>query len=104
MKRCKITIFLTIVLLFSSCGVVKEGFQSPKQKTSDEFLVEKKSPLVMPPNFYELPFPDSSNEIIQKDQKTIKSLITKSKESKNNSKKKNNQNLEKTILEKIKSN
>ena len=104
MNRCKITIFLTIVLLFSGCGVVKEGFKSPKQKTSDEFLVEKKSPLVMPPNFYELPVPDSSNEIIQKDQKTIKSLITKSEENKKKSKKKNNQNLEKTILEKIKSN
>tara|TARA_X000000368_G_C22611000_1_gene527942 strand:- start:52 stop:366 length:315 start_codon:yes stop_codon:yes gene_type:complete len=104
MNRSKITIFLTIVLLFSGCGVVKEGFKSPKQRTSDEFLVEKKSPLVMPPNFNELPVPNSSNEIIQKDQKTIKSLITKSEENKNNIKKKNNQNLEKTILEKIKSN
>ena len=104
MNRSKITIFLTIVLLFSGCGVVKEGFKSPKQRTSDEFLVEKKSPLVMPPNFNELPVPNSSNEIIQKDQKTIKSLITKSEENKNNSKKKKNQNLEKTILEKIQSN
>ena len=104
MNRSKITIFLTIVLLFSGCGVVKEGFKSPKQRTSDEFLVEKKSPLVMPPNFNELPVPNSSNEIIQKDQKTIKSLITKSEENKKNIKKKNNQNLEKTILEKIKSN
>ncbi len=104
MNRSKITIFLTIVLLFSGCGVVKEGFKSPKQRTSDEFLVEKKSPLVMPPNFNELPVPNSSNEIIKKDQKTIKSLITKSEKNKNNSKKKNNQNLEKTILEKIKSN
>ena len=84
MNRSKITIFLTIVLLFSGCGVVKEGFKSPKQRTSDEFLVEKKSPLVMPPNFNELPVPNSSNEIIQKDQKTIKSLITKSEENKNN--------------------
>jgi len=104
MNRSKITIFLTIVLLFSGCGVVKEGFKSPKQRTSDEFLVEKKSPLVMPPNFNELPVPNSSNEIIQKDQKTIKSLITKSEENKKNIKKKNNKNLEKTILEKIKSN
>ena len=58
MKKIKIytlTIFFFIAL--QSCGTIKEGFSSQKKNSSDEFLVEKKSPLVMPPNFDELPTP-----------------------------------------------
>jgi len=45
------------------------------RKTSDEFLVEKKSPLVMPPNFNELPFPKSNNQKTKKNEDTIESII-----------------------------
>ena len=76
------------------------GFQ--KQKTTDEFLVEKKSPLVMPPNFNELPVPNSNDQKIQKDQKNIEDLITKSDTNKNKNKKKTNKSLENLILEEIK--
>ena len=44
-------------MLLTSCSTVKKGFQNPKKNNSDEFLVEKKSPLVMPPDFDELPIP-----------------------------------------------
>ena len=57
MKYLKLFGVLNLLLLLLSCGLVKEGFQNPKKKSSDEFLVEKKSPLVMPPNFNELPVP-----------------------------------------------
>ena len=100
MSKYKITILITFLLILSSCGVVKEGFKSPKQKTSDEFLVEKKSPLVMPPNFNELPVPNSSKK--KKNQDTIENLISNSETKTSNNIQKNDQNLEKTILGKIK--
>ena len=78
MSKYKISILLAFLLFISGCGVVKEGFKSPKQKTSDEFLVEKKSPLVMPPNFNELPVPKSNNQKIKKNEDTIESLISNS--------------------------
>jgi len=89
-------------LFISGCGVVKEGFKSPKQKTSDEFLVEKKSPLVMPPNFNELPVPKSNNQKIKKNEETIESLISNSESQTEKNTKNTDQNLEKTILDKIK--
>jgi hypothetical protein len=35
---------------------MKSAFENQKKNNTDEFLVEKKSPLVMPPDFNELPF------------------------------------------------
>ena len=56
MKKISLILFLTIAFLtFQSCQTVKEGFTSQKKKSTDEFLVEKKSTLVMPPEFNELP-------------------------------------------------
>ena len=50
--------FLIIVILFlSSCQNVKDALQGKKYENSDEFLVIKKNPLVLPPNFNDLPTP-----------------------------------------------
>lgn len=63
----KINIFLLLlILLLESCGTwdeVKKGLTGQKTSSTDEFLVEKKDPLIKPPNFEELPVPgsDSSN-------------------------------------------
>ena len=51
-----IAIFL-LFLFLNSCGTVAEGLAGGKKKTSEEFLVEKKAPLVLPPNYGELPEP-----------------------------------------------
>ena len=101
MIKNKIIVIISFLLFLSGCGVVKEGFKSPKQKTSDEFLVEKKSPLIMPPNFNELPIPKSSNQKNKKNNNTIENLISKSENKILENKKNNKQDLEKTILEKI---
>ena len=64
MKKISPILFLvTVFLTFQSCQTVKEGFTSQKKKSTDEFLVEKKSPLVMPPEFNELPLPKTSENI-----------------------------------------
>ena len=59
MKNFFFTIF--ILSFLSSCGSVTEGFKLKKGNTGDEFLVEKKNPLVLPPDFSELPKPESTN-------------------------------------------
>ena len=56
-----IFIYLTFIIL-NSCAAVQEGFSSNKKSGSDEFLVEKKAPLVMPPNYDELPIQKQDNQ------------------------------------------
>ena len=55
MKYLKLFIFINLILFVNSCGTIKEGFSNQKKNNSDEFLVEKKSPLVMPPDYNDLP-------------------------------------------------
>ena len=83
-----------------SCSTVREGFTNPKKKSSDEFLVEKKSPLVMPPEFNELPIPNQNENTNQKKENNIKSLI--SDNNGNNDQEASNSDLEGSILSKIK--
>ena len=101
MKIVKILIFFYLVLsLLNSCGTVKKGFQNPKKNSSDEFLVEKKSPLVMPPEFNELPIPNQNKDTNQKQKNNIKSLITDNNG--NTDQKVSDSDLEGSILSKIK--
>ena len=107
MKKFKF--FLTLNLLFvmlSSCGAVKEGFSSQKKDNSDEFLVEKKSPLLMPPDFDELPFPNSEGALNNNENNEIKKLITKSEDNISNSDNSESANgtIEESILWKIRNN
>ena len=106
MKFFKIFGALNLLLLLLSCGVVKEGFENPKKKSSDEFLVEKKSPLVMPPNFNELPIPKRSQNDENSDDNKIKELLDdKETTLKNNSETTEmNNSLEENLIEKIKKN
>ena len=105
MSNLKIFILLNLLLFISSCGTVKNAFTNQKKNSSDEFLVEKKSPLVMPPNYGELPVPDTnSNDSNQNtDKNKIENLIlNKDNTSLQNNNDTSNQNLEKSILNKIK--
>ena len=104
MKIIRPILLLVIMFLtFQSCQTVKEGFTSQKKKSTDEFLVEKKSPLVMPPEFNELPLPKTSENIEESESENdIEKLI-----SNNNSPESfevQDKNFENSIIEKIKQN
>ena len=103
MKYVSIIIFLNFILFFSSCSSMKEGFSNQKRNNSDEFLVEKKSPLIIPPDYNDLPIPGSRDKTL-KDENTIKSLI--SNENDKDIEKKNikdiNKNFEESLIDKIK--
>ena len=72
MKSFRIFLISLITLFLSSCGTIKEGFTNQKKNNSDEFLVEKKSPLIMPPDYDKLPIPKSEQENLAEDNKIKK--------------------------------
>ena len=108
MKKTKILLlFLISITFLSACSTISDGFRSQKKDSIDEFMVEKKSPLVMPPDFDELPLPNQNNQNSEKEKEAdIKSLISNNENTSNNTQNNSNQNtnFENSILEKIKKN
>ena len=51
-------------MLFS-CQSVKDNLSLKKKESVDEFLIEKKNPLVVPPEFSKLPVPKNQDENIE---------------------------------------
>ena len=105
MNKKKIILILFTLFLFTSCTSVKNAFTPKKNLGSDEFLVEKKSPLVIPPNFNDLPVPKKeiieTNTVSQKNK--IQSLIKGSKNTQTKTENTSvNKSLESLVLEKIK--
>ena len=98
-------IFSYILLIFlNSCQSVSEGFKL-KENTSDEFLVEKKNPLVMPPDYGKLPVPgeDQNIEIKDHEDNDIKVILGNAKDLSSNVEKNSEKtSIEKSILKKIK--
>ena len=61
----KITYILLFIFLVSCAGTfdsVKRGLTGAKKSSADEFLVKKKDPLILPPDFENLPTPDEEND------------------------------------------
>ena len=74
-------LFFFLFFLYS-CGSVGEALQGKKRSDQgDEFLIDKKNPLVMPPDFDKLPKPGEANIESTKDivsnQSNIKDLLKK---------------------------
>ena len=104
MKIKKITILLFFVLFLYSCSGAKDALQGKKRSdNSDEFLVEKKNPLTVPPDIDELPVPLDQEEDQTDDQEDIKKVlkIDENKSTNSESGNENQNSLEKSILEKI---
>ena len=88
-----ILIILTVSLFLFSC----EGFKLKKKADSgEEFLIEKKDPLILPPDFSKLPKPKEQPETIDEDI-SIKSIFDKEQ---NSSEEDNNQNSSKSNIKK----
>ena len=105
MKHFKTFILSNLFLFLLSCGTIKEGFSNQKKNNSDEFLVEKKTPLVMPPNYNELPEPKINQQEIEEEQNSIKSLLLQEDDTLNDNEiDDKDKKLEESLLEKIKKN
>ena len=64
MIKNKIKLLLLLLILLSSCQAVKDSLTGKKNENSDEFLVQKKNPLELPPDFNKLPVPKKDTENI----------------------------------------
>ena len=77
-------IIYAIILTFfaTSCAntfdSVKRGLTGAKRDTADEFLVKKKDPLILPPDYENLPTPDENivdREAISDFEKNLETLV-----------------------------
>ena len=57
MKKNNIYLILFMVFMTVSCQSLKNAVSGIRQENSDEFLVQKKHPLVLHPDFTDLPEP-----------------------------------------------
>ena len=100
----KIILLIFILSFLGACQATKDALTLKKKNNSDEFLVEKKNPLVLPPDFGDLPVPENI-ENIKTNNDTSKNIITLNKEDLSNKKLKKDSELssiEKSIMENIK--
>ena len=85
----KKTIYLiSLIFLVTSCadtwGSVKRGLTGEKAKSTDEFLIKKKDPLILPPDFENLPTP-SERDMALEEMMNIKKTLKKTTSAENTS-------------------
>ena len=99
----KIILFTTfLIFIVTSCTSMKEAGQvlrNEKIKTTDEFLVKKKQPLILPPDYDKIPEPGSSNKIQNNDKNKIRKILKQSESDQADMNKSGS--VEKSIIDKI---
>ncbi len=58
----KFFLFFVMIFILSSCQGIRDNLSMKKKDSVDEFLIEKKNPLVVPPEFTKLPVPKNQTE------------------------------------------
>ena len=72
---------LVIIFFVTSCNTMdtaKKALTGEKRTSTDEFLVKKKDPLILPPDYEDLPVPDESantNEDSSTFEKNLEAMI-----------------------------
>ena len=99
----KIIFFILLSILITSCAddwaSVKRGLTGEKKQSSDEFFVKKKDPLILPPDYENLPVPTDAKNT-QDFSKSFKKQVTKNSENENSNQ--STGSAESSILKKIK--
>ena len=106
MKKNNIFLILLMMLVTASCQSFKSAISGVKQENSDEFLVQKKNPLVLPPDFTDLPVPfeESSKVTEVAIEDDIEKLLGVENNTKNTNDTSNSGSIESFVLKKIKEN
>ena len=101
MKKNKFAIltFFGLLFLLSSCQAAKEGLAGRKKDNTDEFLVQKKNPLVLPPDYNDLPLPKDYKIKDDQSSANVDNEIKKLIESKEKNNISNNDSTEDSSLE-----
>ena len=106
MKKNNIFLILFMMLVVTSCQSLKNAVSGVRQENSDEFLVQKKNPLVLPPDFTDLPEPFEETTKVTEVQieEDIEKLLGMESSVENTNNKSNSSSIESFVLEKIKEN
>ena len=106
MKKNNIYLILLMMLVTASCQSFKNAVSGVKQENSDEFLVQKKNPLVLPPDFTDLPEPFEESQKVTEVQieEDIEKLLGMENSTKNKNDTSNSSSIESFVLKKIKEN
>ncbi len=96
----KLIIYLLFLTFLSACQATREGFTLKKKDNSDEFLVEKKNPLTMPPSYEDLPTPEDFQIEENKKEDEFENIFKSKKETSTSIETKKT-NIEKSIIDKI---
>ena len=101
-KFFKILIYLTLFIFLINCGGnwadFKKTMSGQKTTNTDEFLIKKKDPLVLPPEYGELPLPKSNKKKSQ--EVSIENILRSNDNTKNETKP--SSDLENIILRELK--
>ena len=102
----KISLIILLVFFFGGCQSLKDGLEgNKKSKSAEEFLIKKKSPLILPPEFTKLPTPGNvPSENLQETDFDIDKILGNKTEDQNNNKNTSKSSIENSILKKIKKN
>ena len=94
------------MLVTASCQTLKNAVSGAKQENSDEFLVQKKNPLVLPPDFNDLPVPyDESVKATEVQiEDDIEKLLGMENNTENTNQESDSSSIESFVLKKIKEN
>ena len=106
MKKNNIYLILFMMFVTVSCQTLKNAVTGVKQENSDEFLVQKKNPLVLPPDFTDLPVPfDESTKVTEVQiEDDIEKLLGVENNTKNTNDTSDSSSIESFVLKKIKEN
>jgi len=106
MKKNNIILILLMMLVTASCQTLKNAVSGAKQENSDEFLVQKKNPLVLPPDFNDLPVPyDESVKATEVQiEDDIEKLLGMENNTENTNQESDSDSIESFVLKKIKEN
>ena len=106
MKKNNIYLILFMMFVTVSCQSLKNAVSGVKQENSDEFLVQKKNPLVLPPDFTDLPVPfeESSKVTEVQIEDDIEKLLGVENNTKNTNDTSDSSSIESFVLKKIKEN
>ncbi len=101
-KIKKIFLFYIFISFLNSCGGFSDAgkvLRNEKTKSTDEFLVKKRQPLTLPPEYSTLPEPESLKSSGKKNKKTIDQILEIPEEQ--SIKKKRSSSLEESIINQI---
>ena len=91
--------FLFILIFLYSCGNMGKILRNEKIGSTDEFLVKKKNPLILPPDFEKVPVPGSDSNSTNTNENEFRDIIKKTKKNKTNQK--SSSSVEESILKRI---